>query len=942
MLTAACIGLAATTALSAKVAAPAKRPGVWAQSYAGRPADPAIRFGQLPNGLRYAILRNATPPGQMALRLYIGSGSLAEREDQQGLAHFLEHIAFRGSTHVADGEMMRVLARHGLGLGADTNAATSQEATVYQFDFPHADQDSIDTGLTMFREIAGELTIAPASVDAERGVILSEERLRDSAGYRATKAQLGLLLDGQLAPRRWPIGLVDTIKTAPAALLRDFYEAHYRPDNAAIVAVGDFDPVAMEAQIKRRFADWKPKRPASPPIPLGTVGPRGEQARLSSEPGAPPVTLVGWVRPYDTSADTDARERRDAIRLIARLIVNQRFADLAQAPKPPFLGGGIGRDNILKSADVTTLSVSASPDAQLPALQAAVDEQRRAVQFGVTQAELDRALSRLDAAFETAAAGGASRPSPQVAERIVADIGENEVTTSPAQDLADIRRWIKMGVTPAEIDGALRDMFAGAGPLVFLSTPKPPAGGEAALRASFDAAMKDTLAAGTQRLAGTWPYAGFGAPGTVTATRQIADLGVSVVTFANGVHLTVKPTAFTKDQVLVDVSLGSGRLGLSPSLSRSYWMVDGAVPVFVSGGTGKIGFSDIQRLLAARVVSAELAMNDRAFELSGRTRPQDLATELQLLAAYVADPGFRPEAVERARVALANALPQIAASATGVAQRDVPALLRSGDERWRALPSADALAASKGEDARALLGPALASRPDVTIVGDVTVEQAVAAVAATFGALPPRPAPPVPAATGVAFPGGVVQPVVIHHGGRADQAIALQAWPTNGFYASPADASALVVAANLIKTRLFDQLREIDGATYSPSVGANSSDVIDGYGFVAAQVELPPARMAAFRTRLAAIVADLAARPVSGDELERARRPLVEERLRDRQTNAYWIQALPRAEREDRRLAAIRDRAEQVQRVTADDVRRVVDRYLSKARSYQLEVVKEP
>lgn len=936
--------LLAATALSAPALAaapapaPLKRPGIWAQTYSGRPADPAIRFGRLANGMRYAIMHNATPPGQMALRLYIGSGSLAERDDQQGLAHYLEHIAFRGSAHVADGETMRMLQRKGLGIGADTNASTSQQATVFQFDFPKADRDGIDTGLMLFREIAGELTIAQASVDAERGVILSEERLRDSAGYRAAKARFGFLLDGQLAQRRWPIGLVDVIQHASAAQLRDFYETHYRPDNAAVIAIGDFDPVAMEAQIKARFADWRPKRPASPPPVFGPVARRGEQARLSSEPGAPPAVLVGWTRPYDATADTDARERRDTIRVLAELIVNQRFSDLAQQANAPFLGGGLSRQNVLQSADVTTLDVGVTPEKQLPAMAAAVAEQRRALRYGVTQAELDRALAELTAAMEANAGGERSRPSVAIANRIVGDIEENEVTTSPAQDLAGVRRWTS-GVTPAEVNATLAQMFEGSGPLLFLSSPQPLPGGEAALRSAFDAAMKGELAAGAAAAAVAWPYASFGPAGAVTARRQVADLGLTVVEFANGVHLTVKPTEFTKDQILVDVSLGTGRLGLPAELARSYWMVNGDAPVFVAGGTGKLPLTDIQRILAARVVGASFDIDDRAFRLSGTTRPQDFATQLQLLTAFVADPGYRVEAIERSRAGLATVLPQADSSATGVAARDTPALLHSGDARWSTLPTAEMLAASKAEDERALIAPALAGQLDVTIVGDVTVDQAIAGVASTFGALPPRRPAPAAKPPGASFPAATEAPVMLRHGGRVDQAIALQAWPTTGFFANIADARALVVAAEVVQSRLFDQLREIDGATYSPDVGAAASDTIDSYGFVQAQVELPPAKMAAFRTRLAAIVADLAAHPVSADELERARRPLLEQRLRDRQLNSFWIAALPRAERDERRLAAIRDRAEGVQRVTAADVQRVIGRYLAGHPAYQLEVV---
>src|SRR5919202_1659989 len=165
-----------------------KQPGKWAQDYTGRKADPSVRFGTLPNGLRYAIMHNETPSDGVAMRMRIGAGSLQEREDEQGLAHFLEHMAFRGSTNIADGEVVHMLERQGLRFGPDTNAFTGQDQTVYMFNFPKGDATAVDTGLKLFREIGERLKLAPAAIEAEKGVVLSEERLRDTPQYRTIKA----------------------------------------------------------------------------------------------------------------------------------------------------------------------------------------------------------------------------------------------------------------------------------------------------------------------------------------------------------------------------------------------------------------------------------------------------------------------------------------------------------------------------------------------------------------------------------------------------------------------------------------------------------------------------------------------------------------------------------------------------------------------------------
>lgn len=929
------LGLAVTAA-PATAQVPTKRPGVWAQSYSGRKADPAIRFGQLANGMRYAVMHNATPANQMSLRLYIGSGSMAESDDQQGLAHFLEHLAFRGSTHVPDGEMMRVLQRHGLAFGADTNASTGQTATIYQFDFPRADQDSIDTGLGFFREIASELTLSQTSMDGERGVILSEERLRDSPAYHAIKAQYGFELEGQLAPSRWPIGKVDIIRTAQAPTVRAYYEAHYRPDNAVVVAVGDFDAAAMERQIRTRFAGWTPKTPVSPPLDLGAVRRRDEQVRAFAEPGSPEHTTVTWARPYDDRAETDARAHADFTRLVAITMLNQRFADIARRPDPPFLAASFAQDNVLKSANLTNLSLRAAPDRRLAALKVLTDEQRRALAFGFGQAELDRALAELSAFLQNAAAGADTRKSTDIVNNILSNIDDDGVVTSPVQDYADAQAWSRT-ITLADVNAALRAAFAGSGPLVFVAAQQAPVGGEAAIRTAYDAALADKVAAGSVAAAVAWPYASFGKPGVVVDRKDVAALGVTEVRFANGVRLTVKPTPFAKDEVQVAVAFGRGRLGLPLDRARSFWAVNGTTPVFVEGGTGKLSATAIQQALVGRSVSAALTIQDDAFLLRGRTRPADLATQMQLLAAHVADPGFRPEAFERMRPLIGQALAQYASTPLGVLQREAGTILHGGDRRWSVVPDPAALADSRPDDVRAMLAPALAGPLDVTIVGAVDVDAAIARTAETFGTLPARGLAG-PASDEIRFPGGSATPLVFTDAGRPDQAAAVAAWGGPGYFGNEKDARALAVAAEILQTRVTDRLRTAEGTTYSPTVQAASSETLNGFGFLLGLVEVPPAKIATFHTELAEMIDDLSRHPVTADELARAKEPLVQSRRRNQQDNGYWTTALAEVQRDPRRLDAAASYVTGIEAVEAADIQRVVGSYLLPSRSIRVEI----
>ena len=253
------VALTPPSAVATQNAQPSKP---WAQAASDIPADAAVRFGVLPNGMRYAIMKNATPPGQASLRLRIAAGSLMENEDQLGLAHFMEHMAFNGTTNVPENELLRILERLGLAFGADTNAFTSFDQTAYTLELPRTNDETVDTALMLMREAAGNLTLDQGAIDRERGVVLSEERARDTPPYRVYKERLDFFLKGQRPPTRYPIGKVEVLQTAQAAEFTDFYNRYYRPEQTVVVVVGDFDVDAMEARIKAKFGDWTPSGPA--------------------------------------------------------------------------------------------------------------------------------------------------------------------------------------------------------------------------------------------------------------------------------------------------------------------------------------------------------------------------------------------------------------------------------------------------------------------------------------------------------------------------------------------------------------------------------------------------------------------------------------------------------------------------------------------------------
>lgn len=916
--------------------APAKlAPGEWAQARSDVAADPDTRFGALPNGMRYAIRKQSIPPGQAAVRLRFDAGSLMETDAQQGLAHFLEHMAFNGSKAVPEGEMIKILERLGLAFGADTNASTNFDETVYKLDLPRTNDETVDTALMLMRETAGELTLDQGAVDRERGVVLSEERARDTPPYRVYKQRLDFFLKGQRPPTRYPIGQVDVLQNAPAKEIADFYGRYYRPERATLVIVGDFDVAAMEAKVKAKFSDWTGAGAAGADPDLGPVQRRKTEAKLVVEPGAPLSMQLAWVRPPDTAPDSMAKRKRDLVEQLGFSVMNRRMQILARGAEPPFLGAAAFESNEFDAAQLTMVIVNAEPGRWREALAAAEQEQRRVVRYGVRQDELDREITEYRANLKAAAAGAATRTPAQLAGEIVASLGEREVVTNPAQDLAFFEAAVK-DLKAEQVSEALKATFTGDGPLLFMASPQPIQGGEATLLAELETSRKAEVTAPVAAAEVAWPYDSFGpTAGKVAATQDAADLDVTFVQFENGVRLTVKPTRFKDDEILVRVNMGGGRVDLPKDAQSLAW----ASGAFIEGGLKQISADDLERVLASRVYGAQFSVTDDAFVLSGSTRPEDLDVQMQVLAAYASEPGWRPEAFKRLQGAGKTIHDQYEATDSGILSRDLSGLLHPGDQRW-AFPSRDQIAGAKLDDFKAQIGPILSGGPiEVVVVGDTTVEKATQAVARTFGALPARSPDRAPASQReVSFPAGAAKPVVLTHKGRADQSIGFAAWRTNDFYADPQRARDTAVMGEVLELRLMQELRESQGATYSPSVTYNHSFVWPRWGYVSASVEIPPSKLPDFFNDVKKIAADLRDKDVSADELARAKTPRLDQIEKARETNGYWLSELSGAQAEPRRLEATRAMIPGTERVSAADVRRAAQAVLKDENMWMLEV----
>ncbi len=426
--------------------------------------DPAASFGALPNGIRYVILPNREPKDRASLRLLVLSGSLEETDGQRGLAHFLEHMAFNGSTHHPPGTLVEYFQRLGMSFGGDTNAYTSFDRTVYMIELPDTRPATVAEGLGVFADMAGGLFLRPDMIAKERPIILSEKRTRDSADYRQFVASYRFLLSNSLLPNRMPIGLEPVIDRAVRDDFADLYDTWYRPERMVVIAVGQVDAAVVARQIAEQFGGVSDRAPARPDPKLGLVtAALGVRAAYDPEPDAPATTVsIDVMAPYTYQADTAAVRFRHLKRDLALAMLNRRLGILAKKEGAPFTRAEADIQESLQFYRDAGINITCAPEQWPAAMAVGEQELRKALRYGFTADELKEAVANFQNDLKQAAAGSATRRSLDLADELVETLASRLVFTAPAQDLALFEPELAR-VSAEDCAEALRSSFAGPG-----------------------------------------------------------------------------------------------------------------------------------------------------------------------------------------------------------------------------------------------------------------------------------------------------------------------------------------------------------------------------------------------------------------------------------------------------------------------------------------------
>ncbi len=924
---------AQTPSSVAQTAKPAVQP--WLYEGSDVPVDDSWTFGVLPNGLRYAVKKNDVPAGQVSIRVRIDAGALHENNDEQGFAHLIEHLSFRGSTFVPDGEAKRIWQRFGVTFGSDSNAQTTPTQTVYKLDLPNATPEKLDESVKIISGMIRNPRISPTALTAERAIVLAELRENSGAQMVYSDALRQHAFQGQRLANRSTIGTPETLQAADAIRLDAFHDRWYRPENAVVVMAGDMEPAQLANLVQKYFNDWKGVGPRSPEPPFGDPTPQGTPARVLIEPTLPTTVSIAYLRPWRKVNDTIAYNEQLLVDALALQIINRRLEVQARSGGN-YLFAEVAQEDISRTADATLVSVTPIGDKW----EAATRDVRAVIADAVTTApsvaDIEREKTLFGNALRTLLDSYPFEAAAKQADDIVNAVDIRETVAAP-KTVVQVYEAMKGKFTPERMLAATKSLFRADVTRLMLSSPVAVPNADKRALATLNA----TVAANkTARLAenslGLAALPKLGAPGKVVAEDTVSRLEMNRVELSNGVRALLYPNKAESGQIRVLVRFGRGYQAVTPDQGSLLWAGPLVLP---ENGIGKFKRTEIDQMVNGRRIELNFSIDDDAFEFGANTRPDDLADQLTLIATKMEYPGWDRAPVERAKALATSGYASFEMSATSVLQRDLEYLLHNKDPRWKAATPADVakINASKFEN---FWKPLMAQGPvEVMLFGDFDKATAVAALEKSFGAMAPRaPLPIVDGARDLRFPAPTPSPVRLTHRGDADQAAAVMAWPTGGGLGGITEGRQLETLAAIFRDRLFEKFRAEQAASYSPDMAANWPVDFNSGGYLMAYTQVKPSDVDRFFAFADAVAADLVANPVSADELQRAVEPTKQAIDRAASGNTFWLNQLKGATYDPERFVALGKLYSDYNSVTPAILQSLAKRYFVKDKAWKLVV----
>ncbi len=892
------------------------------------PVGPQVQVGHLDNGLTYYVQKNTRPEKRLELRLVVKAGSVLEDDDQRGLAHFVEHMAFNGSTHFKKHELISYLQSIGLKFGADLNAYTSFNETVYILPLPTDQREAVEKGFLVLADWAGGLSFQDPDIDSERSIVLEELRLGKGAQDRMNKVLFPKIFSGSRYADRLPIGSEDILKNFKYDAAKRFYRDWYRPDLMAVVVVGDIEPADAKALIQANFSQLKnppSERPRTyPELPVRTVS---EAVVVTDKEATNNVIQMLSPVMVDKPELTLADVRTKTVERLFGMTLGQRMQELTQQANPPFVGGGSALSAAAPGYRWFEASALLGRQGSDTAIAALVQENERARQFGFGPQEMERSKKNLLRMYEQAVAELGKTNSDTYAAEYIRNFLVKESIPGIANELAYAQEMLP-GITLAEVNAFARSVipdktaklvvYAGTD-IAESHTPK-----EAQLLSSVQQAEQTVVLAKVEKALAKSLMSELPKPGRIVSERRNEAMDFTELELSNGVKVILKATDFKNDEILI----GAGRFG-GQSLYPIADKYNAAYVTSVVNAMGMASFSplELQRMLAGKVLNMSANLDAEKEWVGGFSSNADLESMLQLI--HLKFGGTRRDAdlfqsfVSRSRDASKNAL----VSPESIFKDAMLTTLYNGNPRVFLTPQPENFEGLQLDRIQAIYEQRFASAKGFTfiLVGSFKPGVVKPLLATYLASLPVGDLPTQYVDLGVRPVTGVVKKEV-HAGTEAKATVSITfAGPATDTPEERMRASAMVDVLNI---KIVDVLREKLTLIYGGGMGGGISDVpYQKYQF---GMWLPCGPQNVDKV-IAAAMGEIQklqdAGPDAGD-LDKVKQNWLIAQRKSLRENGYWLDKLHGSVLYGRDLAKVLSYEKDVAALTVGDVQAAAKRYL--------------
>ena len=886
-------------------------------------ADPSIISGKLANGLRYLIKENNEPAHRVAAYLLVHAGSNEEMEHQQGVAHFLEHLMFNGSTHFPPGSLVEYFQSIGMDFGGDSNAYTGFDRTVYTLMLPKGDEAELTVGCRVLSDFARGALLLESEIEKERGVILSEKRARDSARFRNHKRYAEFAYKGTRYPTRIAIGSDDVLQNVHRAGIQAFYDSWYRPDNMMVVLVGDLEPDVAKKVIDDNFSRLKGVGEMPPRPDFGELAHSGIQYfyNFAPELGSTTVSLeTVWDR--SPKSQNMALEKERVIKIICDSIMGNRLQRLQEESVQPYVGAHYSSGELVGRIGYGSFRAVSDSSSWQKSLESLYLTLESAKQYGFSKKEVELAKTEIYASLRKNVETENSLHSQVVADRITDQVMDGEVYMSALEEQR-LYSQIVDDLTEKEVhDSFLRTWERGALLVVVTGDANIPGSSLKTIADVYNALEKRKIFALEDVSTSTFPYLPQPhAKGTVAEKIYRSDIDTTSYTFTNGLVVHVKKTSFEPNTMRIAANFGSGEQ--EEYAPGSSLVVDDIVNL---SGTSVLRLSELEASLAKSSVGLSFRIGRNASFWSGSALSSESDLLIELLYTLLVDPGCREAAYNKVMRRMELMQERLVNTIDGMVFTRVQPFWAGGNSHyglplWSDLQNIEYRGVAQWVNSFREFGDL-----EISVVGDVDDEQVISLLEKYFGDLslgkPPKRVLEEP----VFFPKG--ESLVVDVDSRVKKSRLFLTWPTDDF-SDIGRTRRLSILAAIIEDRVRKNIREELGASYSPRVLSYASRMHKGFGYLQIEVDVESGKEDSLMSKLKDLIADLAEHGATVEELERAKNPVITSVKENIKTNEYWLYSvLSLSTSFPKQLGWPTTIVDDIQSISTDDINNLIRKYV--------------